>query len=77
VEVTPGQQAVVRAGSLTVSGTGMESYYVYDVAGKESLTSSRTTNSVTELLPGTYVVKVGERSFTVSVKAGELATVNP
>ena len=77
VEVTPGQQAVVKAGSLTVSGTGKESYYIYDEAGKESLTSSRTTNSVTELLPGTYVVKLGERNFTASVKAGELATVSP
>jgi hypothetical protein len=77
VTVTPGQQAVVQAGRLVVSGTGKQGYEVFDDTGKDRLTYERPTNSVTELLPGTYVVKVGKRSFTALVKAGEQATVSP
>jgi hypothetical protein len=77
VTVTPGQQAVVQAGSLVVSGTGKQGYEVFDDTGKDRLTYERPMNSVTELLPGTYVVKVGKRSFTALVKAGERVTVGP
>jgi hypothetical protein len=75
VTVTPGQQAVVQAGSLVVSGTG--NYEVFDDSGKKRLTYERPANSVTELLPGTYVVKVGQQSFRAVVRAGQRATVTP
>jgi hypothetical protein len=77
VTVTPGQQTVVQAGSLTVSGTGKEGYAIFDETGKHRLTYQRPQNSVTELLPGTYVVKVGKRTFRAVVRAGERATVSP
>jgi hypothetical protein len=77
VTVTPGERTVVQAGSLAVSGTGKEGYTVFDDTGIHRLTYQRPRNSVTELLPGTYVVKVGKRTFTAVVGAGERATVSP
>ena len=75
VTVTQGQQAVVQAGSLTVSGTG--TYEVFDETGKDRLTYERPASSVTELVPGTYVVKVGNRNLKAVVKAGQRTTVGP
>ena len=60
-----------------VSGTGKEAYVVYDSTGQGRLTFDRATNSATELFPGTYVVKVGDRSFKVQVRAGQRTTVSP
>src|SRR5437016_2164980 len=74
VEVTPGQQAVVRAGSLIVSGTGKETYNVFDATGK-ALTNYRPTNSVTELLPGTYTVLLNGSQQRVEVTPGQQAVV--
>ncbi len=76
VDVSAGKQAVVQAGSLIVSGTGTEGYSVFDELGRDRLTHERPLNAVTELLPGAYVVKVGQRSFPVTVKAGQRATVS-
>ena len=60
-----------------VSGTGKERYQVFDATGQRGLTAYIATNSTTELLVGTYVVKIGGRTFTVSVKPGQRATVSP
>ncbi len=77
IEVPAGKETVVRAGTLMVSGTSGQGYSVWDASGKERLTYDRHINSITELLPGMYMIKVGEKNFTVSVKAGDRATVTP
>src|SRR5207245_10362512 len=76
VEVAAGQQAVVRAGSMMVSGTGKESYNVFDSTGKAGLVNFRPTNSVTELLPGTYTVILNGSQERVEVAAGQQAVVH-
>jgi RHS repeat-associated protein len=77
VEITPGQQAMVRAGSLMVSGTGKETYHVFDRTGQAKLAWDRPANSDTELLPGTYIVEIRSKTQTVSIQAGQRTTVNP
>ena len=75
VEITAGQQAVVRTGSLMVTGSGKERYRVDDSTGKAWF--DRPTNSDTDLLPGTYIVTVGTKKATVTIRAGQRTTVNP
>jgi hypothetical protein len=74
--VAAGQQEVVHAGSLTVTGTGKEDYFVLDSTGKAMLAPNRSINSVTDLLPGTCVVELRERSIKISVQAGQRVVVN-
>ena len=66
-----------QTGTLTVNGTGKETYFVYDSAGQGPIVFDRATNAATELLPGTYLVKVGNRSLTVQVRAGQTTKVGP
>ena len=63
IEVPAGKETVVRAGTLMVSGTSGQGYSVWDASGKERLTYDRHINSITELLPGMYMIKVGERKL--------------
>ena len=77
VTVAAGKQAEVVAGSLRVAGTGKERYHVLDATGQRELTGYIATNSTAELLPGTYVVKVGDRSMTARVHAGQQTNVSP
>jgi len=67
----------VAAGNLVVSGTGADDYYVADSLGGRALTGSRPTNTATELLPGTYAVRLRDRSFTVQVRPGDSSVVRP
>jgi hypothetical protein len=76
VTVQAGRKTVVEAGSVVVSGTGADWYKVYEATGEKVL-ADKPTKSETELLPGTYVVKLGERKFTVQVRAKQKTTVNP
>lgn len=64
-------------GTVVVSGTGADSYYVADSLGARALTGSRPTNKATELLPGTYGVQLRDRSFTVQVRPGDSSVVRP
>lgn len=73
----PGTTAGKQMGSLRVAGTGKERYHVLDATGQRELTGYIATNSTIELLPGTYVVKVGDRSMTARVHAGQQTNVSP
>ena len=77
IDVTPGQQAVARSGSLIVSGTGKEEYSVLDSTGEQTLATYRLVNAVTDLFPGTYVIKMGTRTAKASIQAGQRTTVSP
>jgi hypothetical protein len=59
------------------TGTGAERYQVLDSAATKGLTSYRATNSAVELLPGTYVVELGNRRTKVTVRAGQTTKINP
>jgi sarcosine oxidase gamma subunit len=75
--VTGGQQTAIAAGSLIVSGSGKDNYYVADSAGERDLTGYRRTGTPTELLPGAYVVRLGPRRLPVQVQPGVRAEVGP
>src|SRR5439155_12391361 len=67
------QRAVVRPGRLVVSGTDIETHSVLDALPIEGLVNFRPTNSVTELLPGTYTVLLNGLQQRVEVTAGQQA----
>jgi len=71
--VRAGETATVSAGSAVVAGTGKGRYFVSDVAGK-SLTNA-DTNSAVELFPGTYTIALNDTTRSLTVRAGETATV--
>jgi hypothetical protein len=77
VTLTGGTTTEAAAGNLLVRGTGADDYYVADSLGGRALTGSRPTNTATELLPGTYAVRLRDRSFTVQVKPGASSIVRP
>jgi len=76
VNVRAGQKTVVQAGSVVVSGTGQSKYSVFDAAGTKSLKDAHTNGEI-ELLPGSYVVKVNDRTFNAQVRAGQRTTISP
>ena len=75
--VTGGQRTEIAAGSLVVPGTGADNYYVADSAGERDLTGYRRTGTPVELLPGTYVVRLGPRRLPVQVRPGVQTAVGP
>jgi hypothetical protein len=77
VTLTGGTTTEAAAGNLLVRGTGADDYYVADSLGGRALTGSRPTNTATELLPGTYAVRLRDRSFTVQVRPGDSSVVRP
>ena len=76
VDVQAGKKTAIQAGSVMVSGTGKSYYSVFDATGIKKLTDAKTNGEV-ELLSGSYVVKVNERTFPAQVKAGQRTTINP
>ena len=71
--IRAGETATVQAGGAMVAGTGKGRYFVSDVAGK-SLTNA-DTNSAVELFPGTYTIALNDTTRSLTVRAGETATV--
>ncbi len=67
--VQAGEKETLIAGVLTVSGSGNDTFYVYD--SEENILSSPKTNEETELFPGAYTVKLNNVSKTADVAAGE------
>jgi len=63
------KKTTLNAGSLTVSGTGQDWFYVYDLEGK-SLVNNRTSRNI-ELFPGEYLTKLNNTQERAYVKAGE------
>ena len=75
--ITGGQRTEIASGSLVVSGSGADNYYVADSAGERDLTGYRRTGTPVELLPGTYVVRLGPRRLPVQVRPGIQTTPGP
>ncbi len=75
--VKGGARTEVVAGSLVVSGTGADNYYVADSTGDRDLTGYRRTGTPVELLPGPYVVRLGEHRLLVQVRPGEQIATTP
>jgi hypothetical protein len=75
VSIAAGQQTEVAAGTFRMTGTGAEHYDVLDSTGTNRLVAYRATNSDTELLPGNYLIKLGNRSFPVRIRAGQRVTI--
>ena len=74
IDVKANQQTVVESGSLVVSGSGADLYYVYDADGQKRL-NFKSTGRITELLPGTYQVELNETRVTIQIKAKERTTL--
>jgi hypothetical protein len=55
------------SGTVSVTGTGKELYHVEDSTGENRVIWNRATNSVAELLPGTYIVTLNGSHQRVSV----------
>jgi uncharacterized membrane protein len=72
VAVKAGEKTTVAAGALVVTGTGKDSYGLWD--GKGGYVTSVKTNDEREWMPGTYGVQMGNRP-EVTVKGGEKTTV--
>ncbi len=75
--IAAGQRTEIAAGSLVVSGSGEDSYYVADAAEEHDLTGFRRTGTPLELLPGTYVVRLGERRLPIEIRPGVQTTASP
>ncbi len=75
--VSGGERTELAAGSLVVSGSGAESYYVADSTGERDLTGHRRSGAPVELLPGRYVVRLGDRRLPVQVRPGEQTAAGP
>ncbi len=69
VTVKAGQNTVVKAGSISVAGTGSTLFYVYDSDSRELAYDS--TNKQIELFPGTYTVKLNKTVRTAEVQEGK------
>ncbi len=70
VVISAGTKTEVQAGSILVSGTGADGYYVADSTGQRSLTGSRNTNVPFEVVPGTYTVVLNGSRQRVVVSPG-------
>lgn len=64
-------------GTVVVLGTGADNYYVAERTGERDLTGYRRTGAPVELLPGTYVVRLGPRRLPVQVRPGVQTAVGP
>ncbi|GEM_PF-5943320 len=63
----------VGAETLTVKGTGNDTFCGYDMTGKQM--GCRSTNSEIELSPGTYSVSLHGAKQTATVQAGQKTTL--
>jgi len=77
VTLAGGTTTEAPAGNVLVRGTGADDYYVADSLGGRALTGSRRTNTATELLPGSYAVRLRDRTLPVRVKPGVQSVVRP
>lgn len=73
--VAAGDSTRVVTGTVVVHGTGTEYYYVDDASGRQ-LGYSRL-GAALALVPGSYRVRLGQRSTTVSVPAGGTVVARP
>jgi len=71
--VESGQKTVLTAGSISVSGTGTDDFYVYDTAGTQL--DYTDTNKVIEVFAGTYTVSLNDTRQTATVQGSEKITL--
>ncbi|MDM8550521.1 hypothetical protein QUF72_10600 [Desulfobacterales bacterium HSG2] len=74
-EVRAGEKTTLAAGTVTVSGTGSSTYYVYDSTGVRDSLESAKTNEEVELFPGAYTLRLNDTERTTNVQAGEKTTL--
>ncbi len=74
VKVEAGGKTVLACGTLVVNGVGTSLYEVFDETGKHKL-DFKFTNGKTELLEGSYVLKLTNSSKKVAVRAGKETVV--
>jgi len=67
--VAQARRTIVVSGSITVAGSGEDSYRASDKAGKTSL-GSRRTNASIELFSGDYTVELNGSRLPAAVQAG-------
>jgi hypothetical protein len=65
-----GKKTTFQAGTITVSGIGLDSFYVYDEFARGYL-GNTYTNKEMEFLPAKYVVKLNNVPQEVMVEAGK------
>lgn len=75
--VSAGQRTEIAAGSLLVSGSGGENYFLADSAGVRDLTGFHRSGTPMELLPGRYVVRLGDRRLPIQIMPGEQTSAGP
>jgi len=67
--VEPGRETLAaETGDLIVSGDGQAQYTVYDDARHKL--DQKWTNAEAELLPGSYIVRLGEQDLPAVIEAG-------
>jgi hypothetical protein len=64
----------LKGSSLTISGKGLDLYYVYDASGQKQL-SYKSTGQIIELLPGTYQVALNKTWQSVTVQANRQTAI--
>lgn len=74
VTVFPGDTSRVATGRLSVTGKPGVLYYIYDEVKRHQLQFT-SVGKETEMLPGTYLVRVDENEQHVKIRVGELTTV--
>lgn len=75
--IAGGRRTEIAAGTLVVSGSGTDSYYVADAAGERDLTGFRRTGTPMELLPGTYVARLNGTRAGVTITGGQRTEIAP
>ncbi len=73
-KVRPGQQTIIGAGSLVVTGLGKDLYSVFDVTGEKKVDFTRT-NRPMDLLEGSYLVELAGTRRITRVTAGETTSI--
>ncbi|MCX7591185.1 MAG: hypothetical protein N2255_06100, partial [Kiritimatiellae bacterium] len=73
VVVRPKERTVIRTGTLAVRGSKHTFYSVYDATGVQKL-DFRSGSRTIDLLPGSYQVRAGGKSFQAEIKPGETNT---
>ncbi|MEY3219183.1 MAG: hypothetical protein RIT27_540 [Pseudomonadota bacterium] len=72
--IQAGQKTTFQAGTITVSGIGLDSFYVYDEFARAYL-GNTYTNKEMEFLPAKYVVKLNNVPQEVVVESGKKTIV--
>lgn len=72
-EIAAGETREVSTGSLTVTGTGSDYYYVMDQTGNQLNYSS--LNKALSFFPAAYTVKLGQKTQPATVTAGQATTL--